>query len=110
MNRSSSLTKKIMDNELNVTNTEDAIQLEARGEFTLRCGDKIKQELMLSAARAGAESLNLVEASAMDLAGIQLAYAWKKSLEQRGRKAVVILPEAENIKDLFTRTGITQIL
>jgi anti-anti-sigma regulatory factor len=99
-----------MENELKIVKTENATQLEVRGEFTLRCGEGIKKDLISSASREGSESLDLTHASAMDVAGIQLAYAWKKALEGDGRKGNVILPESENIKDLFAKTGITQIL
>jgi hypothetical protein len=99
-----------MENELKLVKTENAAHLEVRGEFTLRCGEGIKKDLISSISEESNESLDLTHACAMDVAGIQLAYAWKKALQDNGKKANVILPESENIKDLFAKTGITQIL
>jgi anti-anti-sigma regulatory factor len=99
-----------MENEITPVKTNNATQLQMDGEFTLRFGEKIKQDLISSASEEGIQSLDLTHASAMDVAGIQLAFAWKRALQDNGKKAQVILPESENIKDLFAKTGITQIL
>jgi anti-anti-sigma regulatory factor len=98
------------ENEIKVVNTKNGIQLEMSGEFTLRCSEQTKKDLLSSLSREDSESLDLTQTSAMDVAGIQLAYAWKKALVYSGRKATIVHPTSENIKDLFTKTGITQIL
>lgn len=98
------------ENEIKAIDTENGIRLEIHGEFTSRCSEQVKKGLIASLSRDGAELLDLTQVSAMDVAGVQLAFAWKSALEQSGRKATIMLPEAENLKDLFTKTGITQIL
>jgi hypothetical protein len=100
----------MIENELKALDTGNGIHLELHGEFTLRSGEQTKKDLISSLSGEGPELLDLTRASAMDVAGIQLAYAWKNALGQAGRKATITLPEAENLKDLFTKTGITQIL
>jgi anti-anti-sigma regulatory factor len=98
------------ENTIKIANTENGIQLEVHGEFTMSTCENIKKELLASLSRAGNETLDLSNASHVDVVGIQFAYAWKKSLQENLREAIVILPQSENIKDLFVKTGITQIL
>src|SRR4051794_28351824 len=92
-----------------ILTTKDELRVDAANEFTAAHGEKIKSQL-LNMSREGHESLDLTNISAMDVVGIQLAYAWRKALLQNKRKGTVMLAESENIKDLFTKTGITQIL
>jgi hypothetical protein len=96
--------------ELKIVNTENDMRIEVYGAFTMATSQNIKNELLASLLRSSNETLDLTNANAIDVIGIQLAYGWKKALEANQRKATVILPESENIKDLFVKTGITQIL
>jgi anti-anti-sigma regulatory factor len=98
------------DNDIKTASTENGILLEVHGEFTIATCENVKTELLASLARQGNETLDLSKATHVDVIGIQLAYAWKKCLQKKHREAIVILPESENIKDLFVKTGITQIL
>lgn len=97
-------------NELKIVSTGKEIRLEIQGDVTIGTRKKIKNDLLPSVATEGNMSLDLSQANMMDVTGIQLAYAWKKALAQNQRTGIVILPESENIKDLFVKTGITQIL
>jgi anti-anti-sigma regulatory factor len=96
--------------ELTIAATDKGIQLDIQGDFNIESCDKMKLDLLTSASREGEESLNLSKTTAMDVVGIQLAYAWKIALAKKNRTATVIQPKSENIKDLFDKTGITQIL
>jgi hypothetical protein len=99
-----------MNNLVKKTETENVLHLAVENEFTIVTSGEIKQELAASTERSGQESLILTNVSALDVAAIQLAYAWKKALLKQGRQGAVVLPELENIKDLLVKTGITQIL
>jgi anti-anti-sigma factor len=96
--------------EINIAHTDDGLRLAVGGEFTIATSDTIKRELVASSSREGNEILDLRNVSMMDAVGIQLAYAWKKALKKNNRTGIVICPELETIKDLFVKTGITQIL
>jgi hypothetical protein len=98
------------ENEMKIVNADGGIRLEVYGEFTMATSESIKKELIASQSREGNETLDLTKASMMDVIGIQLAYAWKKALKENQRTGTVILPNSENIKDLFVKTGVTQIL
>jgi anti-anti-sigma factor len=89
---------------------ENQIQIEVEGEFTIGTSEAIKPKLISSIERSGPETLQLKNVTTMDVAAVQLAYAWKKELKKNGRKGTVVCPEDENIKDLLVKTGITQIL
>jgi anti-anti-sigma factor len=97
-------------NEIQIVNSNNGIRIEVSGEFTTATSETIKKELAASQSREGSETLDLTKASMMDVVGIQLAYAWKKALKENQRTGTVILPTSESIKDLFVKTGITQIL
>jgi hypothetical protein len=96
--------------ELKIVNTENDIRIEVSGDVTIATSEKIASELLRSLLSAGNGTLDLTNATTIDVVGIQLAYAWKKAFAHKQRKAIVILPQSENIKDLFVKTGITQIL
>jgi anti-anti-sigma regulatory factor len=100
----------MMEYELKMVNAENETQLLIRGDFTMKSSKVIKEDLLLSVSRNRNEALDLSQVSAIDVAGIQFACAWKKALQIKGRKGSVILPEAENLKDLIVKAGITQIL
>jgi anti-anti-sigma regulatory factor len=95
---------------LKVQETEQGITMAFEGDFTAANVEVIKEALLQSAARNGNEILSLIGATSIDASGIQLAFSWKKILEARGRKADVLLPQLENIKELLIKTGITTIL
>jgi anti-anti-sigma regulatory factor len=92
------------------TQASGTIELTAEGDFTVRNGATIKTSLLENASEKSDEALNLKNVTALDLAGIQLAYAWKKNLQAQGRQASITWPEEESIKDLIKKTGITTIL
>ncbi len=77
--------------------------------FNAANAESIKAELMESVERTGEEILSLQHATALDITGIQLAFAWRKALTAQGRKATVELPRAENINDLLVKTGVTKL-
>jgi anti-anti-sigma regulatory factor len=95
---------------LKINQDEGGLQLVAEGDFTVRNSASIKTALLESISRQGNETLVLKDVTALDLAGIQLAYAWRKVLQAQGRDASIVLPEDEGIKDLVRKTGITTIL
>jgi hypothetical protein len=95
---------------LKVQETDQGIIMIFEGEFTVGYVEMIKESLLQSAARKGNEILSLIGATSIDVSGIQLAFSWKKILQAQGRKADVLLPQSENIKDLLIKAGITQIL
>jgi anti-anti-sigma regulatory factor len=99
-----------MKENLKIVNTDNGMRLEVQGDFTITTYETLKKEIVSSLSREGNETLDLTNASQVDVVGVQLAYAWKKALEKQHRTAIVILPESESIKDLFVKTGITQIL
>jgi hypothetical protein len=78
-------------------------------DFTAENAASIKEALLASTARKGDEILLLSEATAIDVIGIQLAFAWKLALQRQQRKAEVLLPQPESIIDLLKKTGITQL-
>lgn len=98
------------ENELKIVTTENGLRLEVSGEFTTATIENIKNKLVESQSREGNEVLDLTHASVMDVVGIQLAYAWKTNLKHNQRTGTVNLPESDDIKDLFVKVGITQIL
>jgi hypothetical protein len=95
---------------LKVQETDQGITLTFEGDFTAVNGAIIKEALLQSAARNGNEILSLIGAISVDATGIQLAFSWKKILQAQGRKADVLLPQLENIRELLIKTGITTIL
>jgi hypothetical protein len=95
---------------LNVQETDQGITMTFEGDFTVENVESIKASLLQSAARKGDEVLSLLGATSIDVSGIQLAFSWNKILQSQGRKAEVLLPQLENIKDLLNKSGITQIL
>jgi anti-anti-sigma factor len=94
---------------LEIIETESGITMAYEGEFNVTNVEHIKEALLQSAARKGNETLLLTAVTAMDVSGIQLAYSWKKILQAQGRKADVVLPQLESIKDLLEKTGLTQM-
>jgi ABC-type transporter Mla MlaB component len=95
---------------LKTTQTPGTEELTIEGDFNLRNIAHAKAALLESNSRKNDEALNLKNVTALDLAGVQLAYAWRKSLQAQGRQATITLPEDEGIKDLIKKTGITNIL
>jgi anti-anti-sigma regulatory factor len=95
---------------LNVHGTDRGITMTFEGEFAAVNVKMIKEALLESAARKSDEILSLTGATSIDVSGIQLAFSWKKALQAQGRKADVLPPESENIKDLLIKAGITTIL
>jgi anti-anti-sigma regulatory factor len=95
---------------LNVQQTEKGVTMIYEGEFTVTNAHVIKEFLVQSVARESDEILSLFAATSIDASGIQLAFSWKKVLQSQGRKADVLLPQSEEIKDLLEKTGISQIL
>ena|SRR5687767_6481032 len=95
---------------LKLQETDRGITMTFEGNFTAVNAEIIKEALLQSAARNGDEILSLLDATSVDASGIQLAFSWKKILQRRGRKADVLLPQLENIKELLIKTGITTIL
>jgi anti-anti-sigma factor len=94
---------------LNIQETNQGTVMICEKDFNIVNAETIKEVLLQSAERKGNEVLSLVGATAIDASGIQLAFSWKKKLQAQGRKADVLLPLSENIKDLLDKTGITQI-
>jgi anti-anti-sigma factor len=94
---------------LNIQETDHGTTMAFEGEFTVANVETIKASLLQSAARKSDEILSLIAVTSIDASGIQLAFSWKKMLQNQGRKAYMMLPQSENIKDLLDKTGITQI-
>jgi hypothetical protein len=90
--------------------SENGLEIEVGREFTTETFKIVRQQLLSSLERSGPETLLLKDVATIDIAAIQLAYAWKKKLSKDGRRVTIVLPEDENIKDLLVKTGITQIL
>jgi ABC-type transporter Mla MlaB component len=88
----------------------DGIHLIFNGDFTVKNAAQIVSALTVSASRKGSEILSLTNATAIDVAGIQLAYCWKTTLESQDRNVKIVLPESESLTDLLQKTGITKIL
>jgi hypothetical protein len=99
-----------MTSALKLNDKGNTLEIELEGDFVLRSCDEIKIQLLKSLDRSGAETLVLKDATSFDVSAIQLVFAWKKSLEKQGRIATVVLPDNQDIKDLLSKTGITQIL
>lgn len=97
------------NNIITTVHTDSGIEMKSEGDFVIANSEAIKKALMDSVMRNGAESLLLTNVTAIDVSGIQLAYAWKKTLESLGRNAKVIMPQTPEIKDLLQKTGINQI-
>ena len=95
---------------LKTTKENNGIRLEAEGDFTLSTLETMKKDLLVSASAESPQTLDVSKCTMMDVVGIQFAYAWKKALSENKKTGTVILPESETIKDLFIKTGITQIL
>jgi anti-anti-sigma regulatory factor len=85
------------------------IHITCETDFNMSNALLIKEALLESVERDGDEVLSLTAATSIDVSGIQLAFSWKNALLAKGRKADVLLPVNESIKDLLVKTGITQI-
>jgi hypothetical protein len=94
---------------LKLVETGKGISMICNDDFSAANARAIQESLLKSSARKGDEVLSLAKAISIDVSGIQLAFAWKRALQAQGRKADVVLPQSENIKDLLDKTGITQI-
>lgn len=94
---------------LEITENNQVVHMICTNDFNASNAASIKVELMQSVERTGEEVLSLQQATALDITGIQLAFAWRKALVAQGRKAKVELPRAENINDLLVKTGITKL-
>ena len=75
------------------------------GEFTFKNSVEIRTVLGQSAVRSSNEVLCLKNATAIDITGIQIASAWKRTLVAQGRVAEVVLPESHDLHDLLLKTG-----
>jgi hypothetical protein len=85
------------------------IHIICEADFNIGNAGLIKEALLESLERNGDEILSLTNTPAIDVSGIQLAFSWKHELEAQGRRAEVLLPGKEDIKDLLEKTGITQM-
>lgn len=94
---------------LPITESNQVIHMTCSHDFNATNAAAIQAELMQSVKRTGEEVLSLQHVTALDITGVQLAFAWRKALVAQGRKAKVELPRAENINDLLTKTGITKL-
>jgi hypothetical protein len=94
---------------LSIAQTDSGTQMICESDFCVSNGAAIKEMLLQSLQRSGDETLSLTHATSIDVSGVQLAFSWKKALLAQGRKAIVLLPQGESIKDLLEKTGITQI-
>jgi hypothetical protein len=94
---------------LTIIETNTRTEMVCESDFTVTNAEIIKTTLLESSERKGDEILSLVGATSIDASGIQLAFAWKTTLQNQRRHADVLLPQSANIKDLLDKTGITQI-
>jgi anti-anti-sigma regulatory factor len=100
----------MMDTQaLTINKSGDEVQILCNGEFTTQHAGAIKETLLAEMNGTEAIVLSLQYATAFDVAGIQLAFAWKKKMEALGRTVRVSLPETETIKDLLAKAGITKL-
>jgi len=81
-----------------------------QGDANVQYSGELKKFLLQSVSRKGSENLVLSQATEFDVASAQLAYQWKKKLEQQNRTATIQLPDNKNLIELLNKTGITKIL
>lgn len=96
-------------NILSTTQSDNGTLIICQNDFCVLHAEVIKDTLLQSLQRSGDETLSLTDATSIDVSGIQLVFSWRKALQAQGRKATVLLPQTESIKDLLEKTGITQI-
>jgi hypothetical protein len=99
-----------MTNSIKTTNRDNVLHIEVEGDFVLATCEAVRLQLLKSLQRPGPECLSLSEVTGIDVAAIQLAIAWKRSLANQQRIATIVLPKQDDIKELLIKTGITQIV
>jgi anti-anti-sigma regulatory factor len=98
-------------NTLNVTHSETDKTFVGSlvGELTIATAGQLKLSL-LSMETDKPMVLSLAQVTAIDLACIQVLYAWKHTLLTVGKKVQILLPEGEALKELLEKTGITKLI
>src|SRR4051812_33488984 len=94
---------------LRIEKTNDQVKLVAQGDLTVQHAKELHSFLLQNSDHQSEIHLIMTEAASLDIAGIQLAYAWKSDLYKQGRKAIVTLPDRNDLFDLLEKSGINKI-
>jgi hypothetical protein len=95
--------------EIKIEKTNDKVRLVATGNLTVQHSKELQQILLLHCDFKNEVQLVLDEAVALDIAGIQLAYAWKSKVIKNGGLAQVTLPVEQNLFQLLEKATITKL-
>jgi len=94
---------------LKIQKTKDQVKLIATGDLTVQHSKVFRDFLVENNSHQQEVNLEMNEATALDIAGIQLAYAWQKGIKSKGGNAMVSLPTNSNLLDLLEKSRITKM-
>jgi len=93
---------------LNKDNTRSTYTI--AGELKVKNAKELRAFLLPALEQQAVAHVSLDKVTSIDTASLQIMYAVKKEVEQRGGKIAFSWPTNESVKDLLTKTGITKIL
>jgi hypothetical protein len=90
---------------LKIEMTEDEVMLVAAGDLTVQHSRELRLFLLQNCDHTKKIHLAMDGATALDIAGIQLAYTWKSEVIKNGGDAVVTLPASTNLFHLLEKAS-----
>jgi anti-anti-sigma regulatory factor len=94
---------------LKIEKTKDKVKLVVTGNLTIQHSKELQRLLLQHCDFKKAVQLVLNNVAALDVAGIQLAYAWKSEVIKKGGLAEVTLPVEKTLLQLLEKASITKI-
>jgi anti-anti-sigma regulatory factor len=95
--------------ELTIEETNDKVKLLVTGNLTVQHSKELQRILLQHCEFKTTVQLVLDDVAALDVAGIQLAYAWKNEVIKKGGVAEVSLPAERALLELLDKASITKI-
>jgi anti-anti-sigma regulatory factor len=90
---------------LKIEITQDEVMLVAAGDLTAQHSGELRLFLLQNCDHSKKIHLAMDGATALDIAGIQLAYTWKSEVIKKGGDAVVTLPPSTNLFHLLEKAS-----
>jgi anti-anti-sigma factor len=94
---------------LKIEHGKHRITLTVSGDLTVQHSRELREFFFNNTEIKKENRLVLKGVTALDIAGIQLIYAWRNSIETRGGRTRLTMPGSNNLRDLLEKTGITKL-
>jgi anti-anti-sigma regulatory factor len=94
---------------LKIEKTKDRVTLLATGDLTVQHAKELHGFLLNNCDHKKEVHLVLKDVTALDVACIQLVYAWRKYIRKQDGNAIIRMPADSSLLDLLEKTGITKI-